>query len=228
MRPGLDGDSQGVEGGCLDFDARGGVPVVEFVAVPVEDGGDGGPVAVLGFAHEDGTDLGEESMGAVEEVDLGAFDVDLDKAGRRGLVEKPVVGDAEDLVGLAGASGLRVFGDGGEMVGVAVAFCDVEGFDADGAGDCDGQDVDGSGSEALGCGAAVEESSEPEVGFDGDDTAARACFLGGGGGEEANVGADVPDGVAGVDELTGEIEEIGAEAGGPVSETGIGRDMDWR
>jgi hypothetical protein len=182
---------------------------------------------VLGFAHEDGTDLGEEAMGAVEEIDLGAFDVDLDEAGWGGVFEEPVEGDAEDLMGLAGASGLRVFGDGGEMVGVAVAFCDVEGFDADGAGDCDGHDLDGSGSEALGCGGALEESSEPEVGFDGDDTAARAYFLGGGDGEEADVGTDVPDGVTGVDELTGEIEEIGAEAGGPVSETGIGRDMDW-
>jgi len=109
-------DSEGVEGGCADFDARFGVPVVEFIAVAVEDGGDLGAVAVLGFAHEDGADFGEEAMGAVKEVDLGTLDVDLDEAGWWGLFEEPVEGDAEDLVGLAGASGLRVFGDRGEMV----------------------------------------------------------------------------------------------------------------
>jgi hypothetical protein len=87
---GLDGDSEGVEGGGLDFDAWGGVPVVEFVAVLVEEGGDGGAVAVLGFAHDDGADFGEEAMGAGEEIDLGAFDVDLDEGGRRGLVWDPI------------------------------------------------------------------------------------------------------------------------------------------
>ena len=112
----LSGDGEGVERGRVYFDARVGVPVVEFVVVLVEDGGDRGAVAVLGFAHEDGADFAEEAMGAVKEVDLGAFDVDLDETGWRSLLEEPVEGDAEDRVGLAGASGLRVFGDGGEMV----------------------------------------------------------------------------------------------------------------
>lgn len=66
---------------------------------------------MLGFAHEDGADFGEEAMGAVEEIDLGAFDVDFDKAGWWGVFEEPVEGDAEDLVGLACAAGLGVFGD---------------------------------------------------------------------------------------------------------------------
>ena len=107
-------DSECIERCGLDFDARVGVPVVEFVAVLVEDGGDFGAVTVLGFAHEDGTDLGEEVVGALEEIDLGAFDVDLDEAGWVlvwGVFEEPVEGDAEYLVGLACAAGLRVFGD---------------------------------------------------------------------------------------------------------------------
>ena len=91
----LGGDGEGVECGDLDFDARVGVPVVELVVVLVEDGGDRGAVAVLGFAHKDGADFGEEAMGAVKEVDLGALDVDLDEAGWWGLFEEPVEGDAE-------------------------------------------------------------------------------------------------------------------------------------
>ena len=81
----LDGDGEGVEGCGVNFDSGVGVPVVEFVVVAVEDGGDGGAVAVLGFAHDDGADGGEEAMGAVEKVDLGAFDVDFYEAGWRGL-----------------------------------------------------------------------------------------------------------------------------------------------
>ena len=49
----------------------------------------------------------------------------------------------------------------------------------------------------------------------------RACFLRGRDGEEADVGADVPDDVAWVDELASEIEEIGAKAGVPVLEAGV-------
>ena len=99
----------------MNFDSGVGVPVVEFVVVEIEDGGDGGTVAVLGLAHDDGADVGEKAMGAVEKVDLGAFDVDFYEFGWRGLswdlFKERVEGDALDLVGFAGASGLRVFGD---------------------------------------------------------------------------------------------------------------------
>jgi len=80
----------------------------------------------------------------------------------------------------------------------------------------------------LGRRGALEESGEPEVGFDGKDAAVRAGFLRGGDGEEADVGADVPDDVAGVYELAGEIEEIGVQAGIPVPEGGVRRDIDKR
>ena len=113
----LSGDGEGVERGRVYFDARVGVPVVEFVVVLVEDGGDRGAVAVLGFAHEDGADFAEEAMGAVKEVDLGAFDVDLDETGWRRVCSRSQSRVMQRAwVGLAGASGLRVFGDGGEMV----------------------------------------------------------------------------------------------------------------
>ena len=105
----VDGDGESIEGGGLDFDPRTGVPIVELVAVLIEDGGDLGAVAVLGFAHEDGPHFGEEAIGALKEIDLGAFDVNLDKARWRGVFEEPVESDAEDLVGLACAAGLRVF-----------------------------------------------------------------------------------------------------------------------
>lgn len=59
------------------------------------------------------------------------------------MFQEPVEGDAEDLVGLACAAGLRVFGDGGEVVGVAIAVGDVEGLDAEGVADGDGEDADG-------------------------------------------------------------------------------------
>ena len=107
----VDGDGEGVEGGGLDFDARTGVPIVELVAVLIEDGGGLRAVAVLGFAHEDGAHFGEKAMGALKEIDLGAFDVNLDKAGWRAVFEEPVESDAEDLVSLACAAGLRVFSD---------------------------------------------------------------------------------------------------------------------
>lgn len=142
------------------------------------------------------------------------------------MFEEPVEGDAEDLVGLACSAGLRVFGDGGEVVGVAIAVGDVEGLEAEGVGDSHGQDVDRSCSGWLEGDGALEQSSEPQVGFDGDDAALGAGFLRGADGEEADVGADVPDGVAGVDELAGEIEEVGVEAGIPVLEAGVGRDVD--
>ena len=70
---------------------------------------------------------------------------------------------------------------------------------------------------ALGCSGALEQRGQPDVGFDGDDAAVRAGFLRGGDGEEADVGADVPDGVAWVDELASEIEEIGSQARVPVA-----------
>ncbi|MCU1252785.1 MAG: hypothetical protein JWQ49_5814 [Edaphobacter sp.] len=53
---------------------------------------------MLGFAHDDGADFGEEAMSAVEEIDLGAFDVDFDEGGRRrGLVWDVVWGLIWDL-----------------------------------------------------------------------------------------------------------------------------------
>lgn len=112
------------------------------------------------------------------------------------------------------------------MVGVAIAVGDVEGSCAQGVGDGDGQDMDWSCGGWLKGGGALEEGGEPEVGFDGDDAALGAGFLCGGDGEEADVGADVPDGVAGVDKLTGEVEEVGVEAGIPVLEAGVGGDED--
>lgn len=212
----------------MDFDAWVGVPVVELVAVLIEDGGDLGAVAVLGFAHEGGADVGEEIVGSVEEIDLGTFDVDFDEVGWGGVFEQPVEGDAKDFVGVAGAAGLRVFGHGREMVGVAIAVGDVEGGDAGAVADGDGHDVDASGGGRLeGCGA-LQQGGEPEVGFDGDDAALGAGFLRGGDGEEADVCADVPEGVAGFDELAGEVEEIGLEAGLPVMKAGVGRDKDRR
>ena len=75
-------DGECVEGGGLDFDAGVGVPVVEFVVVAVEDGSGCWAVAVLGFAHDDGADFAEQTMRAVEEVEFGALDVDLDEGGR--------------------------------------------------------------------------------------------------------------------------------------------------
>ena len=105
------GDSESVEGCSLNFDTRFGVPVVELVAVLIQDGSDRGAVAVLGFAHEDGPDFAKETMSAMKKIDLGAFDVDLDEAGWRGVFEQPVKSDAEDLIGLACAAGLRVFSD---------------------------------------------------------------------------------------------------------------------
>jgi hypothetical protein len=183
---------------------------------------------VLGFAHEDGADLGEEVMGSVKEIDLGTFDVDLDEAGWSGVFEEPVEGDAEDLEGLASATGLRVFGHRGEMVGGAVAVRDVQGCDASDVADRDRHDVDGScGGPLEGCGA-LHQGGEPDVGFDRDDAALGAGLLCGGDGEEADVGADVPDGVTGVDELAGEVEEVGVQAGLPVLKAGVGRDMDGR
>jgi hypothetical protein len=86
--PSLDGDGDGVEGGCLDLDAGGGVPVVELVVVTAEDGGGRWTVAVLRFAHDDGADFAEETVCAVEEVEFGALDVELNELRRRGLVEE--------------------------------------------------------------------------------------------------------------------------------------------
>ena len=95
-------------------------------------------------------------------------------------------------------------------------------MEADGVGDGDGQDVDARRGGWLKGDGALEQSGQPEIGFDGEDVAMGAGFLCGGDGEEADVGADVPDGVAGVDKLAGEIEEIGVEAGFPVVEAGVG------
>ena len=78
-----------------------------------------------------------------------------------------------------------------------------------------------------GCGA-LQQGGEPEVGFDRDDAALGAGLLRGGDGEEADVGADVPDGVAGLDKLAGEVEEIGFEARLPVMKAGVGGDVDGR
>ena len=83
--------------------------------------------------------------------------------------------------------------------------------------DCDLHDLDGGCVGALGCGGALQQSGEPDIGFDGEDTAGWACSLGGGDGEESDVGADVPDGVAGMNELAGEIEEIGLKTGTPLA-----------
>ena len=107
------------------------------------------------------------------------------------------------------------------MVGVAIAVGDVEGLEAERVGDRHGQDVDGSCGGWLKSDGALDQSGQPEIGFDGEDVAMGAGFLCGGDGEEADVGADVPDGVAGVDKLAGEIEEIGAQAGMPVVKAGI-------
>ena len=114
------------------------------------------------------------------------------------------------------------------MVGSAVAVGDVKDCDAGDVADGNRHDVDGCGDRGLeGCGA-MQQGGEPEVGFDRDDAAVRAGFLSRGDGEEADVGADVPYGVIGMDELAGEIEEVGAEVGFPVGEAGVGRDEDGR
>ena len=89
------------------------------------------------------------------------------------------------------------------MAGGSVASGDVKGFDADLIRDGDLHDVDGCCGGGLGVYGAFEEGGEPGIGFNGEDAAAGACFLCGGDGEEADVGADVPDGVGGVDELAG-------------------------
>ena len=112
------------------------------------------------------------------------------------------------------------------MVGGTVAVCDVEGLGACGSTDCDLHDVDGGCVGALSGGGAVQQTGEPDVGFDGEDTAGWTCSLGRGDGEESDVGADVPDGVAGMDELSGKIEEIGLKAGAPLAEACVGRDVD--
>ena len=224
----LDGEGEGVEGCCLNLGRWAAIPVVEFVGVAVEDGGGRGAVAVLGFAHEDGADFAEEAVGAVKEIDLGALDVDLDEVGRVGLFEEMVEGDAGDFEGLADASGLGVLDDRGEMVGGAVAVGDVKSACACCVGDCDLHDANGGCARGLCRCGALQQGCQPGIGFDGDDVAVGTCSLRGGDGEETDVGADVPDGVSRLHELTGEIEEIGFEAGVPVFETCIGRDIDQR
>lgn len=215
-------NGEGVEGRGFKLDAWVRVPVVELVVVTAKDGGGGGAVAVLRFAHQDGADLAEETICAVEEVELGAFDIDLDEVRCGRVIEEPVERDAENPMGLACAASLRVFGNGGQVAGGAVAVCDVKGFDARLTTDCDRQNVYGSGVGPLSRYGTLQQGGEPEVGLDGDDHTSGAGFLGGGDGEETDVGADVPDNVSRVDELASEAEQVGFEAGFPVAETRFG------
>ncbi|MCU1252786.1 MAG: hypothetical protein JWQ49_5815 [Edaphobacter sp.] len=114
------------------------------------------------------------------------------------------------------------------MVGGTVAFCDVESFDAGLMRDSDRQDADRRGGGGLSAGGALQEGGEPGIGFDREVAAVGACLLRGRDGEEADIGADVPDAVARVYELTGEVEEIGVKTGLPKAERGVGRDEDGR
>jgi hypothetical protein len=114
------------------------------------------------------------------------------------------------------------------MVGRAVAFGDVNSFDAGPMRDSERQDSDGRGGGGLGVYGALQEGGEPGIGFNGEDSTVGTCLLRGRDGEEADVGADVPDGVFGVYELTGEIEEIGLEMRMPKDERGVWRDVDGR
>src|ERR1700744_4571994 len=129
---------------------------------------------------------------------------------------------------LSCAAGLGVFGDGGEVVRVAIAVGDVESSDAQRVGDGGRQDVDGSRGGWWQGYRALEEGGEPEIGFDGDDAALGTRLLCGGDSEQTDVGTDVPDGVAGVNELAGKIEQVGVETQFPVVETGVRRNVDWR
>jgi len=114
------------------------------------------------------------------------------------------------------------------VVRVAIAIGDVEGSDSTGVGDGNGQNMDGSCGGWLKGDAALEQTREPEIGFDGDDAAAMASLMRRGDGEQAYVGADVPDGVAGMDKLASKIEEVGVQAGIPVAEARVGCDVDGR
>jgi hypothetical protein len=112
------------------------------------------------------------------------------------------------------------------VAGGAVAAGDVKGSGAGGVADGDLHDADGGRGARLGFNGALQQSCQPDVRFDGDDAADRACTLRGCDGEETDVGADVPDDVAGIYVLTSKVEEVGLKTQVPVFETCIGRDVD--